>query len=140
MSGSLSAKGHVSTSWDELGWETLPNGVEVSQFKIGDDDDADAPAVFKVRFPPNCRIEPHKHACDYAEMVLEGAQKVSGEWYRSGDVRIGAADRAYGPLVTEDEGATVLVMFRTGEWPAIPIGGKHDGATLGVDQLTSRFA
>lgn len=135
----LAGEGHVSTSWEELGTETLPNGVAVSQFRIGDPEDPASPAVFKVDFPPHCRIEPHKHDTAYAEVILSGSQKVSGRWYRAGDIRIAVAGKAYGPLIAGDEGASVFVIFADGRWPAIPLGGKQDGSTLHVDTIASRF-
>lgn len=130
IGGLLASQGHVSTSWSELGEWTQPNGVAVSRYHIGDPADEASPTVFKVYFPPECRIEPHTHACAYSEIILEGSQKVSGTWYHAGDIRIAVADKAYGPLIAGPEGATVLVIFENGHWPAIPLGGKHDGSTL----------
>lgn len=139
IGGLLAREGHVSTSWTELGEEELPNGVVVSQFRIGDPEDPASPAVFKVDFPPNCRIEPHTHETAYAEIILSGTQKVSGRWYGPGEIRIAVADKAYGPLIAGEEGASVLVIFADGRWPAIPLGGKQDGSTLHGDAIAARF-
>ncbi len=135
----LGRRGHAGTSWDEIGWQTLPNGVEVSQYKIGDPDDITAPAVFNVFFPPDCRIEPHFHDCDYSEFLLEGSQQVSGHWYHAGDIRIAKAGQVYGPLVAGPEGVRVIVIFKDGRWPARPVG-SSDGSTLNVEMLTGRFS
>lgn len=140
ITAELEHRGHIVTSWDELGSVTLEaTGVETSQYRIGLPAEASSPAVFKATFPPNCRIEAHTHACDYSEIVLEGSQKVSGRWLHEGDIRVGLANRGYGPLIAGPEGVTVLVIFADGNWPAISIG-KGDGSTLGTAELTKRFS
>lgn len=136
----LDRRGHVVTSWDELGSLTIEaTGAVTSQYRIGRPSDDAAPTVFKVWFPPDCRIEAHTHACDYSEIILQGSQKVSGKWLHEGDVRVGLANQGYGPLIAGPEGVTVLVIFASGNWPAIPIG-AGDGSTLGTEQLTDRFS
>ena len=134
----LGRRGHAGTSWDAIGWQTLPNGVVVSQYRVGDPDDITSPAVFNVFFPPECHIEAHSHDCDYSEFILEGAQKVSGHWYHAGDIRIAKANQVYGPLIAGPEGVRVIVIFKDGRWPARPVG-SHAGSTLNVDLLTERF-
>jgi hypothetical protein len=139
MASELTRRGHVVTSWDELGSVTLPvTGVETSQYRIGPPDDESSPTVFKAYFPPGCRVEAHTHGCNYSEIVLEGSQQVSGRWLHAGDIRVGLADRAYGPLIAGPEGVTVLVIFADGNWPAITVG-AGDGSTLGTEQLMERF-
>jgi hypothetical protein len=135
----LERRGHLVTSWDELGSITLAEmGVVTSQYRIGRPSEDTSPTVFKASFPPGCRIEAHTHGCDYSEIVLEGTQQVSGKWLKAGDIRIGLANKAYGPLIAGPEGVTVLVIFADGNWPAIMVG-AGDGATLGTDELTNRF-
>lgn len=136
----LASRGHLSTSWTELGERTLPNGVVVANFSIGDPGDPASPAVFKVDFPPGCRIEPHAHKAAYAEIILSGSQKVSGRWHHAGDVRIASPDQVYGPLIAGDEGASVLVMFADSRWEPVPLDGSDAGSTLHVDEIASRFS
>ncbi len=136
----LNRKGHVVTSWDQLGEVVIEaTGVETSSYRIGLPSLDSSPTVFKVYFPPDCRIEVHTHACDYSEIILEGSQKVSGKWLYPGDIRIGLANKGYGPLIAGPEGVTVLVIFADGHWPAITIG-KGDGSTLGTDELLDQFS
>ena len=52
----------------------------------------------------------------------QGSQKVGGRWLHEGDIRIGLANKGYGPLIAGPEGVTVLVIFADGNWPAITIG------------------
>ena len=73
------------------------------------------------------------------EIILEGTQKVSGKWLYPGDIRIGLANRGYGPLIAGPEGVTVLVIFADGHWPAVTIG-AGDGSTLGTGELLDRFS
>ena len=135
----LERRGHVVTSWDEIGSITLPvTDVETTQYRIGLPDDPASPTVFKAYFPPDCRVEAHTHACDYSEIIVKGSQKVSGKWLHEGNIRIGLANRAYGPLIAGPEGVTVLVIFANGNWPAIPVA-AGDGSTLGTDELMERF-
>ena len=139
ISAELDRAGHIVTSWDELGSITLENtGVVTSQYRIGQPTENSSPTVFKANFPPDCRIEAHTHACDYSEIILKGSQRVSGKWLHEGDIRIGLANKGYGPLIAGPEGVTVLVIFADGNWPAIQIG-AGDGSTLGSEQLLERF-
>lgn len=138
VKAALDKRGHYAMSWDDLDKVELPTGVVSSMYRVGDPTCPESPTVFRVYYPPGCTIEAHKHACDYTEIVLEGTQRVGATWYKAGDIRIGLANRGYGPLVAGPEGATVLFMFATGAWPAITIG-NNDGSTLGSDNLEAHF-
>jgi hypothetical protein len=128
------------TSWDGLGAVTLEaTGAVTSQYRIGLPSEDASPTVFKIYFPPGCRIEAHTHACDYSEIILQGSQKVSGKWLHEGDVRIGLANKGYGPLIAGPEGVTVLVLFANGHWTPTQIG-AGDGSTLVSPELTARFS
>ena len=107
-------------------------------FRVGDPNDETSPTVFKVFYPPESFIEAHTHDCDYTEIILEGSQKVGASWHHAGDIRIGLANRGYGPLVAGPEGATVLFMFKDCRWPAITLG-NNDGSTLGGEQIHKQF-
>lgn len=136
----LDRRGHVVTSWDELGSITLEaSGAVTSQYRVGRPSDDAAPTIFKVEFPPDCRIEAHTHDCDYSEIILRGSQKVGAKWLHEGDIRVGLANKGYGPLVAGPDGVTVLVIFADGNWPAVQIG-AGDGSTLGTTQLRERFS
>ena len=130
----LSRKGHMAFCWDDLDKLELSNGIVTSLYRVGMPDDPASPTVFKVYYPPNNVIEAHTHECDYTEILLAGTQRVGATWHKAGDIRIGLANRGYGPLVTGPEGATVLFFFADGRWPAITIG-KNDGSTLGSDEI-----
>ncbi len=95
--------------------------------------------MFKVEFPPDCRIEAHTHACDYSEIILKGSQQVSGRWLQEGDIRVCLAHKAYGPLVVGLKEVTMLVIFADGTWPAIEVG-AGDGSTLGSAEFRDRFS
>ena len=116
INDTLKKRGHVVTSWND-----------------------DAPTVFKLYFPPNCRVEAHTHSCDYSEIIIEGSQKVSGKWLYKGDIRVGLANKGYGPLIAGPEGASILVIFADGNWPAIGIG-AGDGSTINASKLLAQFS
>jgi len=134
----LERKGHYALNWEDLDKIELPTGVVSSMYRVGDPTRPESPTVFKVFYPPGCTIEAHTHDCDYTEIILEGSQRVGATWHHAGDIRIGLANRGYGPLVAGPEGATVLFMFATGAWPAIKLG-NNDGSTLGSDILEAHF-
>ena len=136
----LNRRGHVVTSWEQLGQVWMEEtGIETTQYRIGLPTEDSSPTVFKVYFPPNCRVEAHTHACDYSEIILQGSQKVSGKWLYEGDIRIGLANRGYGPLIAGDEGVTVLVIFKNGHWPPVQIG-AGDGSTINADKLLQEYS
>lgn len=138
ISKELTRRGHVVTSWDEIGGITLPTEAVATMYKIGMPESEESPTVFKMWFPPGCTIEAHTHDCDYSEIILEGSQMVGRKWLYPGDIRVGLANRGYGPLVAGPEGAGVLVIFANGRWPGIPLG-KNDGGTLATPEITDRF-
>ena len=130
----LKRRGHLAFHWDDLDALELPTGVVTRMYRVGLDDSA--PTVFRVYFPPGCTVEAHTHDCDYTEIILEGTQKVGATWHKAGDIRIGLANRGYGPLVAGPDGATVLFLFKDGRWPALTIG-NNDGSTLGSDIIAA---
>jgi len=83
----LNRRGHIVTSWDELGSITLPTEAVATMYKIGLPESDESPTVLKMWFPPGCTIESHTHDCDYSEIVLEGSQMVGRKWLYPGDIR-----------------------------------------------------
>lgn len=134
----LERRGHLAMSWNDIVPAVLPNGVTTAMYRVGLPDSPSAPTVFKVYFPPDCYIEAHTHHCDYSEIILEGSQKVGSQWHYPGDIRVGLANRGYGPLIAGPEGVTVLFVFADGRWPAVTIG-KNDGSTLNVATIAQHF-
>ena len=134
---SLERRGHLAFNWDDLDSIELPSGIVTRMFRVGTAEDA--PTVFDVFFPPGCTVEAHTHACDYTEIIVEGSQRVGATWHQAGDVRIGLADRGYGPLEAGPDGARVLFMFKDGRWPGIALG-NNDGASLGSDVIEAHIA
>ena len=120
LSETLNRRGHFAFNWDDIKPITLPNGVISKMYRVGCPKDPSSPTVFKVYYPPGCLIEAHTHECDYTEIIL--------------DVRLGLANRGYGPLLTGPEGASVLFIFKDGRWPAKTIG-NNDGSTLHSDVI-----
>ena len=131
-------KPQTDTSWEELDHLELPNGIVTSRFVLGDDDDPNAPVVFRSWYPPNIEIAPHTHAADYCEIVLEGSLRVTRRWFTAGDVRIVKGGTAYGPLVMGPEGCTALVIFADGRWTPVALPkGQTEG--LHIDVLTAHY-
>lgn len=139
LSATLSRRGHAALSWEEIDEAVLPSGIRTQMYRVGDPTDPASPTVFRVWFPPHCTVEAHTHACSYTEILLEGTQRVGAQWHKAGDIRIGLANRGYGPLVAGPEGALVLFVFADGRWPAITIG-NNDGSTLGSDLIAAHHA
>jgi len=140
ISEKLAKRGHVVTSWEDLPHVTMDEtGIETISYRIGMPDDNASPTVFKLYFPPNCRVEAHTHSCNYSEIILDGSQRVSGKWLYKGDIRVGLANKGYGPLIAGPEGASILVIFADGNWPAISIG-AGDGSTINASKLLEQFS
>ena len=133
---SLARKGHLAFNWQDLDEIELPSGIRTRMYRMTDA--SDAPTIFNVYYPPGCTVEAHTHDCDYTEIILEGSQKVGATWHQAGDIRIGLANRGYGPLVAGPDGARVLFMFKDGRWPALTIG-NNDGSTLGSDVIETHL-
>ncbi len=133
----LARRGHLAFSWDDLDEIELPSGILTRMFRLGAAEDA--PTIFNVYYPPGCHVDAHTHATDYTEIILEGTQRVGATWHKAGDIRIGLANRGYGPLVAGPDGARVLFMFKDGRWPAIALG-KNNTADLGSDVIAAHLA
>ena len=131
-------RAHRNTSWEALGSTTYSHGVVGSSFTIGEPDDPTAPLVGRFSFPPGVRVGPHTHDSDYAEIILEGSQQVSGVWHHAGDVRIVRRRTAYGPLISGPEGVTVLVIFRHNEPAPIPVRPGDDAVVVDVTPTESQ--
>ena len=52
---------------------------------------------------------------------------------------MGLANKGYGPLIAGPEGASILVIFADGNWPAIGIG-AGDGSTINASKLLAQFS
>jgi anti-sigma factor ChrR (cupin superfamily) len=98
----------------------------VAEIPIGDADDPNTPRVLWSKQPPGRTVNPHTHAADYMEVILEGSQKVGKTWHHAGDARIVRAGTGYGPLVAGPEGCTVLVIFPNANTRAIYKGSAAD--------------
>ena len=136
LASELQRKGHLAFNWDDLDKIELPSGIVTSMYRVGDPTDASSPTVFKVFYPPNCYTEAHTHDCDYTEIIVDGTQKVGATWHTAGDIRIGLANRGYGPLLAGPHGVTIMFVFKTGNWPAKPIG-NNDGSSLHSDVIAN---
>src|SRR4051794_17030739 len=100
-----------STSWQDLGIQLYSNGIQASQFTIGDGTDSTEPLVLRSSFPPGITIDAHSHESDYAEIILQGSERVGRVWHHAGDIRIVKGGTHYGPLTAGPEGVTKLVIF-----------------------------
>lgn len=116
----LERRGHYALNWEDLDKIEFPTGVVSSMYRVGDPTRPESPTVFKVFYPPGCTIEAHTHDCDYTEIILEGSQRVGATWHQAGDIRIGLANRGYGPLVAGPEGANGLSASRLSSVSSFP--------------------
>lgn len=124
----MSARAEIH--WDGKEWELRDNGVQVRHFPLGAD--AAAPKMIVARFPPDARIEPHTHDCNYAEYIVEGSQRVGKTDFGAGTVRVVPAGTGYGPLQIGPEGCTVVVVFENGsKTPMIPLPRRETATSAG---------
>jgi anti-sigma factor ChrR (cupin superfamily) len=86
-------------------------GVRFATFLM-DEEDATSPLVAIAEFAPGETVEPHTHATNYFEYVLEGEQAVGKKLFRAGDIRFVKASVGYGPIIAGPHGCTVLVVLQ----------------------------
>jgi hypothetical protein len=139
-SESSRAKRQLITSWDELGWVVEHGGRRFSLFSLGEDDDPVAPVVVLAEFPPGFVVDPHTHASDYAEVILDGSLRVGRTWYGPGDLRVVTAGTGYGPQLAGESGCRLLFVYRDRRIKAIPLRpGRDRGIAPDVDAEASTF-
>jgi hypothetical protein len=117
------AKGHgeLQVRFQDVAKENPIDHTLIARVLLGDPDSPSASNVFWIRFTPGHHTEPHSHASDYCEVILEGSLRVGKKWLGPGDVRIVKAGTGYGPLEAGPEGVTALVIFES-DFKTIPKG------------------
>ena len=103
-------QGHRYIRSDEQEWSEAPEGLSYVVFSTQRGDPG-RPLTALSKYPPNHRVAPHTHGCDYIEIVLEGELRVGKVALSKGDVRIMKAGAGYGPLVSGPAGCKVLTIF-----------------------------
>jgi len=91
-------------------WNEALDGLVYVKFSTQPGDPG-RPLTVLSEYPPNHRVAPHTHGCDYTEIVVEGALRVGKVELGKGDVRIMKAGTGYGPLVSGPDGCKVLTIF-----------------------------
>jgi anti-sigma factor ChrR (cupin superfamily) len=108
----MSGRGHRDMFADEMQWaEGTSPGVLYTRFMM-DEDDPSSPLAILTKFEAGETVEPHTHASNYFEYVIEGEQTVGKTVFRKGDVRIVKGGTGYGPITIGSEGCTVLILFQ----------------------------
>jgi hypothetical protein len=110
---------HLETSWDELVLHDSGRGSVHRRVPVGLPDDETAPLIIRAKFEPGHRIEPHTHACDYVEIIIEGTEEVTRRWRSAGDVTVVKAGTVYGPLIAGPDGVEKMLVFRDGRYAPI---------------------
>jgi hypothetical protein len=100
-----------TTSWAELPVRQVAGGRTVQLFPLGAPGTTGAPIVVRVSYPAGSRVERHSHACDFAEIILEGSVQCAGSWFHAGDIMNFSAGTPDGPLVAGPDGVTKLVVY-----------------------------
>ena len=120
----MAGRGHKDTFAQDIAWSqgTGP-GVQFARFLLDEDSPAASPMVILSKFAPGEVVDPHTHACNYFEYVIEGSQMVGKTNFTAGDVRWARAGAGYGPIVVGAQGCTVLIVFQeAGKANTIPLG------------------
>ena len=97
----------------QIGAEAM--GYRNAIFRMGPDDDKDAPAVVMLYLPPGGVLPRHSHACYRLEVVVQGSmQAEDGAWLHPGDVRTSAPGEPYGPHTAGPQGVLSVEVFSSG--------------------------
>jgi len=118
----------------DIDWISGGEGVRFAQFLLNPQNAEESPSVILARFEPGEEINPHTHACNYLEYIVQGSQKVGKIDFEAGDVRWAAAGTGYGPIKVGPEGCTVLIVFETASKSAPLLLGK----ARGLDAATAK--
>jgi anti-sigma factor ChrR (cupin superfamily) len=120
----MAHRGHKDIFAKDIVWAkgTSP-GIQYSRFILDEENPATSPMVIMSKFEPGEVVEPHTHACNYFEYIIEGSQMVGKVNFAAGDVRWAAGGTGYGPIKVGPEGCTVLIVFQeAAKAVTIPLG------------------
>lgn len=108
----MAERGHRDIFAADVEWgEGTSPGIRYARFLM-DEGDADSPLIILTNFDAGETVEPHTHAANYMEYVIEGEQTVGKTLFRKGDIRIVKGGTGYGPITIGPEGCTVLIVFQ----------------------------
>jgi len=126
----MAARGHKDIFARDIAWaDGTEPGIRYARFLLDDENPATSPMVILSKFAPGAVVEPHTHACNYLEYIVEGSQMVGKVNFEAGDVRWAAGGTGYGPIKVGPEGCTVIIVFQeAAKGIAIPLGKGTVGA------------
>jgi anti-sigma factor ChrR (cupin superfamily) len=108
----MASKQHRDVFASDIEWsQGTSEGIQYASFPM-DEADASSPLVILSRFEPGEVVEPHTHAANYLEYVIEGEQTVGKVKFGPGDIRIVRGSTGYGPIEIGPDGCTVLIVFQ----------------------------
>jgi len=124
----MAGRGHRDIFADDISWlEGSSPGISYARFLMDEDDPA-SPLFILTRFEPGETVQPHTHAANYCEYVIEGEQTVGKVTFRKGDVRIVKGGTGYGPITIGPEGCTVMIVFQQASGAMMqPLGSAKKG-------------
>ena len=72
----MSARGHRDIFAKDIEWKKgTSDGIDYASYMM-DEDDTESPLIVLSKFQPGEVVEPHTHAANYFEYVIEGEQTV----------------------------------------------------------------
>ena len=128
----MTGRRHRDIPADGIDWrEGSQPGIRFAMFRT-DETRADSPAVVLSKFGPDTVVEPHSHASNYLEYIIEGEQTVGKTRFGVGDIRIVRGGTGYGPIRVGAEGCTVLIVFEDASAAAVVAPARKAQAAAGV--------
>lgn len=125
----MAGKSHRDVFAKDIAWgKGTSDGIQYARFLM-DEEDTSSPLIILSKFEPGEVVEPHTHATNYFEYVIEGQQTVGKVTFGAGDIRLVKGGTGYGPITIGPEGCTVLIVFQqaTGAM-AVPKGRATEAA------------
>ncbi|MDG2002249.1 MAG: hypothetical protein P8J20_02865 [Novosphingobium sp.] len=108
----MSARGHRDIFAKDIEWKKgTSDGIDYASYMM-DEDDTESPLIVLSKFQPGEVVEPHTHAANYFEYVIEGEQTVGKTSFGPGDIRFAKGGTGYGPIKIGPEGCTVVIVFQ----------------------------
>ncbi len=108
----MPARGHRDVFAKDISWgDGSSAGIKYARFLMEEGNGA-SPLIILSKFAPGEIVEPHTHASNYFEYVIEGQQTVGKVTFGPGDIRLVKGGTGYGPITVGPEGCSVLIVFQ----------------------------
>ena len=109
----MAGRNHRDIFAQDIDWKKgSSDGIDYTTYLM-DEDDTTSPLIVLTKFQPGETVEPHTHAANYFEYIIEGEQTVGKTKFGPGDIRFAKGGAGYGPITIGPQGCTVVIVFQS---------------------------